>query len=173
VVRCGEQVLLMADSDPGVAGSGWWVTPGGGIDQGETSRDAAARELFEETGHRVAPQDLHGPVAHRLVVHGYSDRVLVQDEDFWLLDVAEPFRVCTSGLTPSEQQRMGGSGWFDAQELARLVVWPAQLPGLLAGGAPGCQEWGLVEESTVAVASPNDSVSRARSSRASRTPHAS
>jgi putative (di)nucleoside polyphosphate hydrolase len=36
-------------------GSGhWWQMPQGGIDQGEDTRRAAARELFEETGVRSA-----------------------------------------------------------------------------------------------------------------------
>ena len=30
----------------------WWFTPGGGLDPGESHRDGAVRELFEETGLR-------------------------------------------------------------------------------------------------------------------------
>jgi putative (di)nucleoside polyphosphate hydrolase len=38
----------------GAAAQSWWQMPQGGIDDGETARDAAQRELAEETGiHRV------------------------------------------------------------------------------------------------------------------------
>jgi 8-oxo-dGTP pyrophosphatase MutT (NUDIX family) len=35
-----------------------WCFPGGGIEPGETAREGAVRELEEETGIRVAPDDL-------------------------------------------------------------------------------------------------------------------
>ncbi|WP_043478242.1 NUDIX hydrolase [Kitasatospora sp. MBT66] len=50
------RVLLIERDWPPFEGA--WALPGGHVDPGETSRAAAARELEEETGVRVAPADL-------------------------------------------------------------------------------------------------------------------
>ena len=51
VVTDLSSVLLLADTDPGVPGSRWWVTPGGGIDAGEDDR--TARREAQRTGQRL------------------------------------------------------------------------------------------------------------------------
>jgi 8-oxo-dGTP diphosphatase len=47
-----EGRLLLARIAPGftVGFDGWWTLPGGGVEHGEDPRDAAIRELEEETG---------------------------------------------------------------------------------------------------------------------------
>ena len=50
--------LLLTHFDPEVGLPPRWITPGGGIDPGETPLDAAVRELREETGLIVPPEDL-------------------------------------------------------------------------------------------------------------------
>jgi 8-oxo-dGTP pyrophosphatase MutT (NUDIX family) len=51
--RYGQILLLLTHFDPEVGLPPRWLTPGGGIDAGETPRQAASRELLEETGLNV------------------------------------------------------------------------------------------------------------------------
>lgn len=153
VVTDGVGVLLFADTDPGLPGSRWWVTPGGGIDPGETSLDAGVRELFEETGLHVDPADLRGPVMERTVVHGYSDQVLTQHETFYVLRTPR-FDPDISGHTPDEQLTLSGHRWvpLDALDAVAEPVWPAGLAALVARAddhdAPPLDR-GIEEESTL------------------------
>jgi len=155
VVTDGASTLLFRDTDPGVPGSRWWMTPGGGMDPGETEPQTAVRELAEETGLVVEASALIGPVMRRVVVHGYSDQVCEQTEAFFVLRVSR-FEVDTSAHTTDEQQTLVGHAWLPVQGLADQhdPVWPAGLAGLIANAAdpatwPG--DIGRVEESTVPV----------------------
>jgi 8-oxo-dGTP pyrophosphatase MutT (NUDIX family) len=124
--------LLFEDSDPGLGDARWWVTPGGGIDPGETEEEAALREVAEETGHRLSVDDLVGPVAQRHVVHGYSDQVIEQDESFYLAKVPD-FQVDTSAHTPDELVTFKQFRWWSTEELRTTDdwVWPHELVELL------------------------------------------
>ena len=151
VVTDGSAALLFADTDPGLPGSRWYVTPGGGIDAGESPLDAALRELAEETGLRAAASELAGPVAHRLVVHGYSDQVCAQEEWFYVLRT-ERFEPDYAGHTEAERLTLAGHAWLPLDAAADAPVWPRELARLAAlVGRPELWpvELGTVEESTV------------------------
>ncbi|MEU5383903.1 NUDIX hydrolase [Kitasatospora cineracea] len=45
-----DRVLLLHGTDPAEPGTTWWITPGGGIEPGESPAEAARRELAEEIG---------------------------------------------------------------------------------------------------------------------------
>jgi 8-oxo-dGTP pyrophosphatase MutT (NUDIX family) len=126
------RVLLFQDSDPG-AGRRWWITPGGGIDPGETELETVVRELEEETGLLVRADQVLGPLARRHVVHGYSDLVVEQDDTFYAVRVPA-FEVDTAGHTEEEQITMLASRWWTVAELAATddEVWPVLLLELVA-----------------------------------------
>ena len=151
IVMAGHEVLLQGDTDPGLPGSRFWQVPGGGIDPGESAGQAAARELLEETGLRVEPEDLIGPVDRRRVWHGYSDRVLIQDETFFLLRTPR-FEPIHLALTEAERRRWVETAWFDLDALPEQV-WPGELATLVAWDGGGAVDLGDVEESTVPVRS--------------------
>ena len=93
------------------------MTPGGGVDPGETEEQAAIREVAEETGYVLGEEDLIGPIASRHVVHGYSDQVIEQDEAFYLAMVS-PFEVDISAHTEEERLTLQSHRWWSHDELA-------------------------------------------------------
>lgn len=140
------RVLLQGDTDPGLPGSRFWQTPGGGIDEGESPREAAARELYEETGLALAPAELGEPVATRTVTHGYSDRILIQHETYYRV-LVHHFDPVHAALSDAEARRRVETAWFGLDALPP-DVWPAELAALaMHDGHP--LDLGAVEESTV------------------------
>lgn len=127
-------LLLFQDSDLGMDPVlHWWVTPGGGVEEGESDVDAVVRELHEETGLALSPTQVIGPLATRHVVHGYSDQVTLQEEIFFAVRVAR-FEVDTSGHTAEELEVVHGIRWWSPSELEtrREDIWPRSLEQLLA-----------------------------------------
>ncbi len=61
------RVLLIEGRDTTTPERGsWWLTPGGGIEAGESAGDAAVREVREETGFLIQRSELGDPIWERI-----------------------------------------------------------------------------------------------------------
>jgi 8-oxo-dGTP diphosphatase len=118
---------LMLHLDPGFRAP-FWVTPGGGLDAGESFEEAARRELYEEVGR----SDLElGPcIAQADVEFTWEDWFVRQHERTFTVAAPDEFEavVVHAGIEP-----IVGTNWFSANELRSLeeAVYPEGLAQLV------------------------------------------
>lgn len=77
-------VLLLRGHDPRHPEAPYWFTVGGGLDEGETPREAAVREAREEVGLELEPTDLDGPFHPHDVTFSFDGDVIEQHQDVWV-----------------------------------------------------------------------------------------
>jgi 8-oxo-dGTP pyrophosphatase MutT (NUDIX family) len=134
-------VLLLCGSDPALPDGSenpaprWWFTVGGAAQHGETLPEAAVRELEEETGLRVDPADMIGPVWRRDAVIDFNGSV-IRSQEMFFIHRTRRFEPSTAGRTGLERAYIHGHRWCDATMISELVakgetVYPLQLGELL------------------------------------------
>lgn len=128
-----DRVLLFRGGDPAAPERGtWWITPGGGLDDGESHAQGAAREVFEETGLRLRPDDLGEPVLAREIEFDFDGTRYAQAEQFFLARV-DGHEVDTSGFSPLEAATVVEHRWWERAALRTTadMVYPEGLGDLL------------------------------------------
>ncbi|SFN15206.1 ADP-ribose pyrophosphatase YjhB, NUDIX family [Pseudonocardia ammonioxydans] len=110
VVLDGDRVLMIQRTD-----NGRWALPGGGQELGESVRDAAVRETWEETG-------LHIEVTGVVGIYSDPRHVIAYDDG----EVRQEFALCLTGSaiggelqTSSESKRVE---WVPLDALPSLDV---------------------------------------------------
>lgn len=107
-----------------------WITPGGGVERGETHEEAAHRELWEETGIDAEP----GPcVWVRRHVFEFQGRMFDEKERFYVVRLDAATEVTRANWMAHEHTFMQEHRWWTADEIAASDDWfaPRRLARLL------------------------------------------
>lgn len=126
-----ERVLLFRARVPGSEPRFIWITPGGGLNEGEAEPDCVRREVFEETGLRDAAV---GPcIWHRDHTFRWGDGWLRQVETYFLVR-APAFEISTENHEELERSFLSDHRWFTLQELVahEETLVPGNFAELLA-----------------------------------------
>jgi 8-oxo-dGTP pyrophosphatase MutT (NUDIX family) len=126
-----DRVLLMKTVAPDTSRAARWITPGGGVDEGETHVEAAVRELHEETGQVVTDVGEVVRIDDFAVVWDDADHTHGHAE-FFVVRLPH-FEVVDDDWTDEERSDILESRWFTADELATTdePVEPTDLADLV------------------------------------------
>lgn len=116
--KLGTLLMMHTRSDAETGLPPRWITPGGGIDFGESPKAAAKRELFEETGLDVTEDDL-GELVYELPFEQTwtSGEFETGVAYFFELVVAEEFVPNNAGWMPDEHFDILEHKWWTTSEL--------------------------------------------------------
>ena len=131
IVEPSGRVLLFNGRDPARPEERpVWFAVGGGLEPGEVPREAAIREVREETGQTVA--DLGPVVLTRRFHWSFGGAVYDQEETYFLVRT-QYFEPSRSGWTDLERATVIGYRWWSTDELRTTaeIVFPVGLADLL------------------------------------------
>lgn len=133
-----DRVLLFLTKAPDTRGIARWLTPGGGVDPGESHHEAAIRELREETGLELS--DLGEPVwSHDFTVE-WNDADHDAGHAVFYTAVVDRFEPSTDLWTDEERVDVLAHRWWSLAELLATDgrLEPRELIQLVRRQLPSC-----------------------------------
>lgn len=132
VVDDEGRTLLFRAEDPAGITPPCWITPGGGLEEGEDDLTAACRELYEETGRRIRPSDLIGPVGVSEGPWKFRGVNLYSVDVHYALRTS-CFPVEPAQVDPVEAEVIVGHRWWSPGDLEQCTddVFPRDLTPLI------------------------------------------
>lgn len=111
-----HRVLLMKLQEP-VTGFQVWITPGGGLESGESDEEGLRREVAEETGARNF--HLGPPLWTRKHEFSWNGRSYRQNEVYYLVQADHFDPVMDVEAAPGETSAFRGFHWWSIDAIAR------------------------------------------------------
>lgn len=142
-----KEVLLMCVDDKkttssdGTYSGPFWVLVGGGMDPGEDIKEAAFRELYEETGFKRDDVEL-GPVVWRSEVNMVLAGTPSYIKDQYIVAKTKKHAISQENFTDWEKEVVRKVAWFSLEQIKDISdpVYPTgltdYLPDILAGNYP-------------------------------------
>lgn len=130
------RILLFLTTAPDTSGVARWITPGGGVDPGESHLEGALRELREETG--LVLDSLGEPVwAHDFAVTWDAADHDTGHAEFYTATV-DAFEPSSAEWTDEERVDVLAHRWWSAEELESSgePFEPAELTRLIRDHRP-------------------------------------
>jgi 8-oxo-dGTP pyrophosphatase MutT (NUDIX family) len=133
-----DHVLLMLTRHDVEGYPARWLTTGGHLEPGEDHRQAAIRELFEETGLEIDDPGMpfwsHDFIAER------APGVWARHHEVWYSHRTKRFELDSANWTPEERVDILASRWWSLRELETTTdaLEPARLAKLLRGQLSSC-----------------------------------
>lgn len=112
--ECGEVLLLKFIYHHRNGSSMWWVTPGGGLEAGESFIEALRREVFEETG--VKLDDIGPWIWTREIALEWEGRPVLSHERYYLVRAAG-IAPELGNMTELEKDTLLDIRWWSAGEI--------------------------------------------------------